>query len=109
MNSNTKETDIQTNIFMQRENFVYLYSLLICLTIFFAILRSTSFMQVCINASKELYHKMSTSMLNTNMNFFFANPAGRILNRFSKDVGLMDDFLPLIILDTLQVDPLLKV
>lgn len=103
LNISSKDIDDNTNIFMNRDNCLYLYSLLICLTILFAILRSTSFMQVCMNASKKLYYKMSTGILNTSMKFFYTNPIGRILNRFSKDIGLIDDFLPLIILETFQV------
>ena len=36
-------------------------------------------------------------------NFLYPVLAGRILNRFSKDIGHMDDLLPLIFLDFIQV------
>lgn len=41
--------------------------------------------------------------------FFFSNPVsvGRILNRFSKDIGHLDDLLPLTFLDFVQVIQLL--
>ncbi|KAJ8978761.1 hypothetical protein NQ317_017484 [Molorchus minor] len=41
-------------------------------------------------------------IINTSMRFFEVNPSGRILNRFSKDMGSIDEILPLVILDTLQ-------
>ena len=36
-------------------------------------------------------------------NFSYPVLAGRILNRFSKDIGHMDELLPLIFLDFIQV------
>ncbi|KAJ1347926.1 Multidrug resistance-associated protein 4 [Parelaphostrongylus tenuis] len=44
-------------------------------------------------ASINLHTKMFTAVVNTKVAFFDRNPIGRILNRFSKDVNLMDDQL----------------
>lgn len=37
------------------------------------------------------------------MRFFDINPSGRILNRFSKDMGAVDEFLPKAVLDATQI------
>lgn len=37
------------------------------------------------------------------MLFFHKNSSGRILNRFSKDIGSIDNFLPVVLVDTLIV------
>ncbi|KAI8429898.1 hypothetical protein MSG28_000378 [Choristoneura fumiferana] len=37
------------------------------------------------------------------MRFFDTNPSGRILNRFSKDMGIVDEILPRMYLDSIQV------
>lgn len=37
------------------------------------------------------------------MHFFNTNPAGRILNRFSKDLGQVDEILPAVLMDTIQI------
>lgn len=37
------------------------------------------------------------------MRFFDLNPSGRILNRFSKDMGAVDELMPRIMLDGIQI------
>lgn len=46
------------------------------------------------HASKVLHDRMFGSILKATMRFFDTNPSGRILNRFSKDMGNIDDSLP---------------
>lgn len=47
-----------------------------------------------LRASEKLHDKMVTAVIKAPVLFFDTNPAGRILNRFSKDIGCMDDTLP---------------
>lgn len=37
------------------------------------------------------------------MYFFNTNPSGRILNRFSKDMGQIDEILPAVMMDVIQI------
>lgn len=37
------------------------------------------------------------------MYFFNTNPAGRILNRFAKDLGQVDEVLPGVMMDVIQI------
>lgn len=46
---------------------------------------------------------MFNGIVSTTMRFFDTNPSGRILNRFSKDMGATDEFLPKAILDATQI------
>ncbi|CAD6185430.1 unnamed protein product [Caenorhabditis auriculariae] len=58
-----------------------------------AVLRCMWFRMTQITASRNLHKWMFDAVVNTHMSFFDNNPIGRILNRFSKDVGTMDDSL----------------
>ena len=52
------------------------------------------FYYTVLKASENLHNKMATAIIKAPVLFFDRNPAGRILNRFSKDLGCMDDVLP---------------
>jgi ATP-binding cassette subfamily C (CFTR/MRP) protein 4 len=45
--------------------------------------------------SNSMHLKMVQGILRSPLNFFQANPSGRVLNRFSNDLGVMDSQLPL--------------
>ena len=56
------------------------------------------FYYLLLKAAENLHNKMTEAVIKAPVLFFDTNPAGRILNRFSKDIGCMDDVLPLIFL-----------
>ncbi|KAB0345164.1 hypothetical protein FD754_022090 [Muntiacus muntjak] len=78
------------------------YSGLIVSTILFGFIRSLLIFYVLVNSSKTLHNKMLESILRAPVLFFNRNPIGIILNHFSKDIGQMDDLLPLTFLDFIQ-------
>nr|XP_033699475.1 multidrug resistance-associated protein 4-like [Tursiops truncatus] len=71
-------------------------------TVLFGITRSLLMFCVLVNSSQIWHNKMLESILRAPVLFFDRNPIGRILNRFSKDIGHMDDLLPLTFLDFIQ-------
>ncbi|XP_070656497.1 ATP-binding cassette sub-family C member 4-like [Bos indicus] len=79
------------------------YSGLTVSTILFGITRSLLIFYVLVNSSQTLHSKMLETILRAPVLFFNRNPIGRILNRFSKDIGHMDDLLPVIFQDFIQV------
>ena len=68
-----------------------------------AIIRGYVFIYVCLKAGESLHNRMVSSLLQALVLFFDTNPAGRILNRFSKDIGAIDDLLPKIFLLATQM------
>ncbi|KAM9674352.1 ATP-binding cassette sub-family C member 4-like isoform 2-T2 [Dama dama] len=78
------------------------HAVLIGGTILFGITRSLLVFYILVNSSQTLHNKMLLSILRAPVLFFNRNPIGRILNRFFKDIGHMDDLLPLIFQDFIQ-------
>ncbi|KAM7238073.1 hypothetical protein CapIbe_011031 [Capra ibex] len=78
------------------------YSGLTVSTIIFGIARSVLIFYILVSSSQTLHSKMLETILRAPVLFFSRNPIGRILNRFSKDIGHMDDLLPVIFQDFIQ-------
>ena len=62
---------------------------------------SFSFYYLLLKAAENLHSKMTLATIKAPVKFFDSTPAGRILNRFSKDIGSMDDVLPPLFLQAL--------
>eukprot|EP00049_Salpingoeca_infusionum_P018959 m.359497 g.359497 ORF g.359497 m.359497 type:complete len:1421 (-) comp18596_c0_seq1:107-4369(-) len=61
--------------------------------------RAVMYMYGTTRASHRIHDRALGTVINTPTRFFDVNPLGRILNRFSKDTGFMDDLLPWTLLD----------
>uniref|UniRef100_A0A0U9HZ93 Putative ABCC protein n=1 Tax=Chrysomela populi TaxID=154003 RepID=A0A0U9HZ93_CHRPP len=84
-----------------QKNYIYIYTIFIAGSIILTTARSLLFYQVCMNASKGLHNKMFSNVLKAPMRFFNTNPSGRILNRFSRDIGAVDEILPKATIDAI--------
>lgn len=69
--------------------------------IFLAFCRAMASFYLTIKASQRLHDKMTEAVLRAKISFFDTNPLGRVLNRFSADVGSNDDMLPQTLFDFL--------
>ena len=67
---------------------------LVFTVIILAVVRSHLLFSFTMNSSKCLHDKMLMNVLRSKMSFFDVNNSGRIINRFSCDVGSNDDILP---------------
>uniref|UniRef100_A0A3P9JMH4 Cystic fibrosis transmembrane conductance regulator n=1 Tax=Oryzias latipes TaxID=8090 RepID=A0A3P9JMH4_ORYLA len=79
------------------------YAGLTASTIVFGFMRNLLLFNVLVRCAQALHNRMFNSILKTPVRFFDINPIGRVLNRFSKDIGQLDSLLPLTFVDFVQV------
>ncbi|XP_008326492.1 multidrug resistance-associated protein 4 isoform X3 [Cynoglossus semilaevis] len=72
-------------------------------SVVFSFLRAMLFFNILVTSSQRLHNSMFNAIVRTPMQFFDINPIGRILNRFSKDVGYLDSLLPWTYSDFTQI------
>ncbi|OAD52995.1 hypothetical protein WN48_11081 [Eufriesea mexicana] len=82
---------------------IYIYSGLIVSTVIITLTRSVTFFSMCMKASTRLHDRMFRCISRATMRFFNTNTSGRVLNRFSKDMGAIDELLPSVLIDCLQI------
>lgn len=97
----TQEESISNNY--SSNHYLQVYAGIIAGLFVTIIFRSFLFYFFAMKNSQSLHDKMFARVVNTNMSFFDNNPSGRILNRFSKDISSIDEFLPRALLDAAQV------
>ncbi|XP_055536676.1 ATP-binding cassette subfamily C member 4-like isoform X2 [Wyeomyia smithii] len=81
------------------ETHVIVYTGLIILTVFLS-LNSLAFFEMCLRASLNLHAALYRGVSQASMYFFNTNSSGRVMNRFSKDIGLIDSSLPVVLIDS---------
>ncbi|KAK2856772.1 hypothetical protein Q5P01_005507 [Channa striata] len=91
----TKELDINF--------FLGVYGGLTAATIIFGFLRNLVLFNVLVRCAQSLHNRMFNAILRTPVRFFDINPIGRVLNRFSKDIGQLDSNMPWTFVDFIQV------
>ncbi|KAG7200525.1 hypothetical protein KM043_001089 [Ampulex compressa] len=89
--------------YLEPNTALWIYGAFIVTSIVMTTTRNLLFYKICMNASKNLHNLMFSSLLQAPMRFFDTNPAGRILNRFSKDVGAVDEILPRTMIESIQI------
>ncbi|XP_048505790.1 probable multidrug resistance-associated protein lethal(2)03659 [Athalia rosae] len=88
---------------LTRDMCIYIYTALAVATIITSFGRVFMFLNGCMQASRNLHKNLFGSVSRATMRFFNMNSSGRILNRFSKDMGGVDELLPINMLQVVQV------
>ncbi|CAM6031929.1 unnamed protein product, partial [Sphagnum compactum] len=102
-NLKMKAVDVWESIVEDEYFDVYLFTAITILTVAITLGRSFLFFNASMRASKNLHSGMFNGISRATMYFFHTNPSGRILNRFSKDMGQIDEILPAICIDVVQI------
>ncbi|UJR19499.1 hypothetical protein I4U23_022628 [Adineta vaga] len=87
----------------QRSSFyIYVYLGVIISTFIVALTRVSYIIYIMLCGSTYFHNRMLKGILYTSLRFFENNPSGRILNRASKDQQVVDESLPLALIDSMQ-------
>ena len=81
---------------------VTIYSALTAAVVVAGLVRSVLFFSVSLRASTRLHDDAYRAVVKSPLSFFSANPVGRVLNKFSSDLGQVDELLPPTLFDTIQ-------
>ncbi|XP_022602217.1 LOW QUALITY PROTEIN: multidrug resistance-associated protein 4-like [Seriola dumerili] len=105
LNANSTITQEGVNVTRELNTDFYLgvYGGLTAATIIFGFIRNLVLFNVLVRCAQSLHNRMFTAILRTPVRFFDINPIGRVLNRFSKDIGQLDSNMPWTFVDFIQV------
>ena len=81
----------------------HIYGALVCTALLLFITRVVLLFETLVNSSKRLHDKMTIAILKAPVLFYDTNPVGRIMNRFSGDIAVLDELLPYLFVDTVQI------
>jgi ABC-type multidrug transport system fused ATPase/permease subunit len=78
--------------------YIQIYALIALASAFFTITRMAwQFFFVSLKGSRTLFSKLLNAILRAPLSFFDTVPLGRVMNRFSKDLGMVDQGLVTVI------------
>ncbi|CAL8127064.1 unnamed protein product [Orchesella dallaii] len=98
-----KPLDILNPDYYYGENaYLAVYGTLIGCVILVAITRSLTSFRYFLQISVNLHNRMFKSLVRAPTKFFDDNPSGRIMNRFTKDIGSVDELLPPSLYDSVE-------
>ena len=78
----------------KNKTYISVFACLVGACFTFTIVWAYGFLNVCLKCAERLHDKMVVAILQAPVLFFDSNPVGRILNRFSNDIGCVDELLP---------------
>ncbi|KAL3283206.1 hypothetical protein HHI36_006355 [Cryptolaemus montrouzieri] len=88
---------------IQRNTIIIIYAILISSTIASAICFCLYYARFFSRASSKLHNNMFKRLIRTTMIFFNHHSVGRILNRFAKDLFLVDEHIPMVLLEVILI------
>ncbi|KAK5646545.1 hypothetical protein RI129_005009 [Pyrocoelia pectoralis] len=98
LNQTTNSTEYK-KLEESHDNVMRLYSFVILGTAVFTVFRAFTFYTFSSKASTNIHNSVVGRILNTGMTFFDNNLSGSVLNRFSRDLGIIDEHMPNILFE----------
>ncbi|KAI9004612.1 hypothetical protein BC832DRAFT_531702 [Gaertneriomyces semiglobifer] len=86
----------------RRDYYPHVFVGLVMATVVVSLSRAELFFWVSWKSGVSLFRQMCGKVFLSPMWFFWREPHGRILNRFSKDINLVDEMLPMTFFDFIQ-------
>ncbi|XP_077957966.1 ATP-binding cassette sub-family C member 4-like isoform X1 [Gasterosteus aculeatus] len=103
LNTTAPPSQLNTTAELDTTFYLSVYGGLTAATIVFGFARNLSLFHVLVKSAQSLHNRMFKSILATPVRFFDINPIGRVLNRFSKDIGQLDSNMPWTFVDFIQL------
>uniref|UniRef100_A0A1X7VQK3 Uncharacterized protein n=1 Tax=Amphimedon queenslandica TaxID=400682 RepID=A0A1X7VQK3_AMPQE len=98
------ETNLnRSTCFLSDNERIGIYGGLVGSLVIYGTLRSVLIYGLLLNAARVVHNRMFARVLRAPVLFFDTNPIGRILNRFSKDIGFLDDQLVFTFMDFISI------
>jgi ATP-binding cassette, subfamily C (CFTR/MRP), member 4 len=82
--------------------YIIAYACLTVACIIMGFYRAVSWFEFTLGAANNLHANSLWAVMHSPLQFFIANPTGRILNRFSRDTNQTDELFPFTLFDFLQ-------
>ncbi|KAG1681716.1 Multidrug resistance-associated protein 5 [Nymphon striatum] len=95
-------------LFQNNQNSLIILSIICLISILFSIPTIFYDIMFCLRAARNLHDQMFNKLLHAPIKFYNCNPIGEILNRFTKDIGEIDEYIPEGYQDVLQVGQTIK-
>lgn len=75
-------------------SFFLIYTGIVLAIVFFAVLRSYTFYELCLGASERTHNAMADKIIRAPISCFDYIPVGKMMNYFTRDIGILDETLP---------------
>nr|XP_039260711.1 multidrug resistance-associated protein 4-like isoform X5 [Styela clava] len=99
----TSLTQLDSTATFDSSFYLKVYAILSAIMVMVVLIHANIHFYICVTSGIHMHNKMFRAILRAPIRFFDTNPSGRILNRFSKDMGQIDELLPLTFMDFLWI------
>eukprot|EP00095_Tigriopus_kingsejongensis_P003130 snap_masked-scaffold438_size171652-processed-gene-0.1 protein:Tk03130 transcript:snap_masked-scaffold438_size171652-processed-gene-0.1-mRNA-1 annotation:"multidrug resistance-associated protein 4" len=103
MSSASDETPTMEEINASNKRNLIIFGGMTLALVIMSLVRTIHFFLMCKDSSVNLHYDMFKKIIRAPSRFFDINPVGRVLNRFSKDMGSIDELLPPVLTDVISI------